>query len=127
MIITFFMVVMIMVFVSCNKVQTSDTKMQDTAFSMGTSFTTTLYGSDSKVLESDLEAVRVALETMDQDISWRNEGSLVSIFNQEHKVSVGKYEHVFEVALDVAKNSQGAFDPTVLSVSELWGIGTENQ
>ncbi len=127
MIITFFMIVMIMVFVSCNKVETNDVKVQDTAFSMGTSFTTTLYGSDSKVLEADLEEIRVALEQMDLDISWRNEGSLVSIFNQEHNVSVGKYERVFQVALEVAESSQGAFDPTVLSVSELWGIGTENQ
>ena len=124
---SFLMVIMMMVFVSCNKVETAPVNAQDTVFSMGTSFTTTLYGNNSDEMYRMLEDVRQTLEVFDADISWRNEGSLVSIFNKDKQVSVGDYEKLFQVALDVADRSHGAFDPTVLSVSELWGIGTENQ
>lgn len=124
---TILMVAMMMVFVSCNKVETEGVNAQDTAFSMGTVFTSTLYGSDSEELSENLEAISQSLTDVDTDISWRNEGSMVSIFNQEHEIAVTEHAKVFEVALDVAQKSQGAFDPTILSVSELWGIGTENQ
>ena len=124
---TFLMVVMMMVFVSCNQLETEDVKVQDTAFSMGTSFTSTLYGRNSETLGDTLENIRQVLEDVDFEISWRNEDSYISIFNQEQQTSVGEHEKVFQVALDVADQSQGAFDPTVLAVSELWGIGTEDQ
>ena len=121
------MVVMMMVFVSCNKVETEDVKVQNTVISMGTSFTSTLYGSDSDALTANLASVEQLLGKIDAEISWRNEGSLVSIFNAEHQTSVGEHEKLFQTAMEVAAKSQGAFDPTVLSVSELWGIGTESQ
>lgn len=129
-VIMFLMILVMMVFVSCNQVGTKsaeDVRVQDTVFSMGTSFTSTLYGSDSEVLEENLEDICQALEKVNQDISWRNEDSLVDVFNQQHTVAVEEHAKVFEVALDVAAQSQGAFDPTVLSVSELWGIGTSAQ
>ena len=123
-----FLIIAMMVFVSCDKVtQTEDVKAQDTAFSMGTAITSTLYGSNSDILEQNLASVRECLSKVDQEISWRNEGSLTDIFNKEHSVSVGNREEVFRQALDVAKESGGAFDPTVLSVSELWDIGGENE
>ena len=123
-----FLIIAMMVFVSCDKVtQTEDVKVQDTAFSMGTAITSTLYGSNSDILEQNLASVRECLSKVDQEISWRNEGSLTDIFNKEHSVSVGNREEVFRQALDVAKESGGAFDPTVLSVSELWDIGGENE
>ena len=118
---------MMMVFVSCNKVETEDVKVQNTVISMGTSFTSTLYGSDSDVLTENLVSIEQLLYKVDQEISWRNEGSLVYLFNAGQQVSVGEHEKVFQTALEVARKSQGAFDPTVLSVSELWGIGTETQ
>ena len=124
---TFLMVVMMMVFVSCNQLETEDVKVQDTAFSMGTSFTSTLYGKNTETLDDTLKNISQVLADADLEISWRNEDSYISIFNQEQQTSVGEHEKVFQVALDVADQSQGAFDPTVLAVSELWGIGTEDQ
>ncbi|WP_405319294.1 FAD:protein FMN transferase [Frisingicoccus sp.] len=125
---TLLLIVMIMVFVSCDKVLTKEeVKVQDTAFSMGTAITSTLYGRNSDELEKNLQSVNQCLTDVDLDISWRNEGSLVSIFNEKHSVDVSSRESVFETALDIAGKSGGAFDPTVLSVSELWNIGSEEQ
>lgn len=124
------MILMVMVFVSCNSNEIKNAevvRVQDTAFSMGTSFTSTLYGDDSEKLNENLTAIANVLEETDRNISWRNEGSLVHQFNISHSVSVGDYAEVFETALEVAEESHGAFDPTVLSVSDLWGIGTSSQ
>ena len=56
-VVTFIMIVMMMVFVSCNKVEKDDVKVQNTAFSMGTSFTSTLYGKDQESLEKELISI----------------------------------------------------------------------
>ena len=57
-ILTLFLVSVIMVFVSCNKVSTEETAdVQDTAFSMGTAITSTLYGRNREDLEENLETV----------------------------------------------------------------------
>ena len=127
-ILTLFLVSVIMVFVSCNKVSTEETAdVQDTAFSMGTAITSTLYGRNREDLEENLERISQCLSDVDRDISWREEDSLVDVFNRQHEVSVDSREEVFQLALEVAQESGGAFDPTVLSVSGLWDIGGENQ
>lgn len=127
-VVTLLLIVVTMVFVACDKSLTNETvKEQSTAFSMGTAITTTLYGRNSSQLEENLAAVSQSLTAVDADISWRNDGSLVSIFNQEHMADVSSRARAFEVALDVAEQSGGAFDPTVLSVSQLWNIGSEGQ
>lgn len=125
---TLFLIVMIMVFISCDKVLTNEeAKVQDTAFAMGTAITSTLYGSNSDKLAENLQLVNQCLTDVDLDISWRHEGSQVSVFNKEHYADVSGREAVYEAALDVAEQSGGAFDPTILSVSELWNIGSEGQ
>lgn len=118
----------VMAFVSCDKALTeSAAEAQDTAFSMGTAITSTLYGRNGNQLEDNLEKIRRCLGEVDSDISWRKENSMVDTFNQQHEVSVGEREEVFRKALEIAADSGGAFDPTVLSVSGLWDIGGENQ
>lgn len=122
------LVSVIMVFISCDKVLTEQmAEAQDTAFSMGTAITSTLYGRNKNQLEENLKLISQCLDDVDQDISWRKDGSLVSVFNQQHEVSVGDREEVFRTALEVAEDSGGSFDPTVLSVSGLWDIGGEDQ
>ena len=50
-----FLVSVIMVFISCNKVSTEGTAdVQDTAFSMGTAITSTLYGRNREELEENI-------------------------------------------------------------------------
>ncbi len=118
----------IMVFVSCDKFLSEQaSEAQNTTFAMGTAITSTLYGKNETVLEENLEMISHCLNTVDLDISWRQEDSLVSVFNREHEVSTGDREEVFKTALEIAAASGGAFDPTILSVSDLWNIGGENQ
>lgn len=113
---------------SCSKLSAeAPAEVQDTAFSMGTAITTTLYGKNRETAEANLTAVRECLSSVDEDISWRIDGSLTSIFNMKHEASVTEREEVYHLALEVAEQSGGAFDPTVLPVSRLWDFGGEGQ
>jgi thiamine biosynthesis lipoprotein len=117
-----------MVFVSCDAASGGQTvEAQNVDFSMGTAITSTLYGRNEAVLEENLAEISQCLSTVDAEISWRQEDSLVDVFNKQHEVSVEGREEVFQLALEIAKESGGAFDPTILSVSKLWDIGGENQ
>ncbi len=50
------------------------------------------------------------------------EGSLAYRFNTEHQADMSEMKEVFEDALQVSKDSQGAFDLTVLPLSQLWNF-----
>lgn len=113
-----------MALTSCSK---PPVQGQNTSFSMGTAITTTLYGDDSSNIESGLAAVSASLDAVDKDISWRIDGSVTDIFNEQHEAVTGDREEVYRIALDVAEKSGGAFDPTILPVSKLWDFGGENQ
>lgn len=55
-------------------------------------------------------------------LSWREEGSLAYKFNTEHQTDMSEIKEVLEDALRVSKDSQGAFDLTVLPLSQLWNF-----
>lgn len=115
-----------MIFTSCGK-PAAPVQGQNTDFSMGTAITTTLYGNSEDAIEANLSAVSECLASVDQDISWRMDGSMTALFNANHEAVVGDREEVYWIALDVADKSGGAFDPTVLPISRLWDIGGEGQ
>lgn len=100
---------------------------QATFFAMGTAFTATYYGMDVKLLDELLAETDRELTQIDKDISWRIGDSLVDRFNADHFVDAGEYVDVFSQALEVADKTSGAFDPTILSVSELWKFESGEQ
>lgn len=127
-ILMFFLVSVILLFTVIDKVIVKEPEeVKDTSFSMGTAVTTTLYGSNSESAAENLAAVSRRLTEVDNHISWRIENSLTALFNQQHEVSLGDYEEVYQFALDVARESGGAFDPTILAVSKIWDFGGEHQ
>lgn len=71
-------------------------------------------------IEAELDAVVQAMSTWlpDSDISRFNRSEAGS----EHALPAN-FAHVLRCALDVARSSQGAFDPTVGPLVGLWGFG----
>ncbi len=98
---------------------------QETFFAMGTAFTATYYGMDAKLLNEMLEQTEQCLTKTDQDISWRIGDSLVDKLNADHVVDAGAYTDIFRLVLEIADQTSGAFDPTILPVSELWKFDGE--
>ena len=69
-----------------------------------------------------MQEAEQALYGCDSLLSWREEGSLAYRFNTEHQADMSEMKEVFEDALQVSKDSQGAFDLTVLPLSQLWNF-----
>jgi len=80
-------------------------------------------GLDPRVIRPDIEAV---LNKVDRQMSpWRTD----SVLSQFNRASAGQHElppetlHVTRAALDIARASGGAFDPTVGPLVARWGFG----
>ena len=100
-----------------------DTEEDGTAssyiFTMGTVFDIRVFAEDASEIMQEAEQ---ALYGCDSLLSWREEGSLAYRFNTEHQADMSEMKEVFEDAFQVSKDSQGAFDLTVLPLSQLWNF-----
>lgn len=98
-----------------------------TDFVMDTVLAETLYGSEDKTEE--IKKLLSSLET--EQLSWRKEDSVAAQINrkcgQGKKVSIGEdFARWTKDSLDLAKKSQGAFDPTIGNLTRLWNIEGED-
>lgn len=98
-----------------------------TNFVMDTVLQETVYGSNDVTQEI---ADRLS-EIETKELSWREENSEVARINArcskgENVVMSDDFYHWTEVSLDLAKNSGGAFDPTIGNLTRLWNIEGEN-
>lgn len=101
-------------------------KYTNTDFAMNTVVSETLYTRGENLNTSVGELLR---ETEEELLSWTKEDSQISLVNQ----SGGKTTEVsselagyLEKILQLARDSEGAFEPTLGKVIRLWDIGGEN-
>jgi len=75
--------------------------------------------------EHDLgNEILAVLQQVDTTLSMFNEASIVSAVNQNKEVSVNAmFKDVFSIAQQVAKSTDGAFDPTIAPLVNAWGFG----
>jgi len=101
------------------------------ATTMGTDYSVTIAGVAPNVrLETELRAaVEQRLEEINRQMSHYRPDSELSRFNrsvQTTPVKVSpKLAHVTRRALELARDSDGAFDPTLEPLLRLWGFGSE--
>lgn len=104
----------------------SDDAETMTTYAMGSIVQQTVYGSQAEAAESAASSAVTALENR---ISWRVEDSEISKLNQaagKTDVTLSKETaNLLELLLDVAKQSGGAFDPTIAPLSLLWNFDTD--
>ena len=123
--ITAFLVLLVIQFTACGQVagQSSTSEDDGTAssyiFTMGTVFDIRVFAQDASGIMQQAEQ---ALYGCDKLLSWREEGSLAYRFNTEHQADMSEIKEVLEDALRVSKDSNGAFDLTVLPLSQLWNF-----
>ncbi len=94
------------------------------AIAMGTIVTAKTYGENTG---PENEIIINSVKQLDELISWRQEGSLVDRLNKTNFVNSSSLADIVNVCNKVSKDSGGAFDLTVGSLSNLWAIGTENE
>ena len=97
-----------------------------TGYVMGSYMQQTIYSRDGEAAAAD--ALTRAAET-EALISWRVEDSDIQKLNAAAGISAvpihDRTRSILTAALDVAKQSGGAFDPTILPVSSLWNFDGE--
>ncbi len=86
-------------------------------FVMGTVFEVRAIGND---VQPALTKAEELLYDCDQLISWRQDGSLTYAFNQTHEQDMTTIDAMIAEALQISEDSEGAFDMTVLPLSEVW-------
>ncbi|MDR3179188.1 MAG: FAD:protein FMN transferase [Oscillospiraceae bacterium] len=95
---------------------------------MGLKINQTVYGEGAQKAS---RAAEKQINTLLSQISWNNDGSQIQKVNKDsHKSWVDVSPGVLSIllkALDVANDTKGAFDPTVLPISMLWSSYFENK
>ena len=92
---------------------------QDEGFVFGTVYHIT-YQSD----ENHQKEIEAELKKVDQSLSPFNKTSIISSVNRNEKVKVNEmFKEVFELAENISKETDGAFDITVAPMVNAWGFG----
>lgn len=95
-----------------------------TGYAMGTYIMQTVYGKNGKAAA---DKASEEIHSLENAISWRISSSEIAKLNKNAgngDVTIdGETCSILRESLDVAQKSNGAFDPTILPVSSLWGFG----
>lgn len=94
------------------------------AVAMDTVVTAKTYGKNTASLN---ETVISIIKQLDSTISRYDENSLVYKLNEEKSLASNDISNLISMCSKVSLESDGVFDITVTSLSDLWGIGTENE
>lgn len=91
-------------------------------FAQGTTYHITYFDKKDRFLKNDIDHL---LAKFDLSVSTYNKNSIISKINTNEKnVKLDKYFiSCFNKAKEVWKNTNGAFDPTVYPLSNIWGFG----
>lgn len=90
----------------------------------GTTFQVTYLSPDSISYQAETEAL---LDDIDRSLSLYRPGSLINRFNESRRGVIMDrfFRQVIEKALEVSRQSEGAFDVTVKPLVDAWGFGVE--
>ncbi|MBR3815629.1 MAG: FAD:protein FMN transferase [Clostridia bacterium] len=91
---------------------------------MNTIMTQKIY---SEVPGSQITDIITIVNVLEKMISFKDIDSQLSILNREGTLDNGAIADVLRVCTEISEKSGGVFDVTVGELSELWGIGTENE
>jgi thiamine biosynthesis lipoprotein len=97
---------------------------QSTDFAMGTVINQTLYTDNDEIAPA---VIRLLTQTENELLSWRVDESEIAQINtkaQNGEAATISYETrgYLDIALSIAKESDGAFDPTIGYLTRLWGF-----
>lgn len=117
-----FLVLLIVGTVLIIRQQRSTPYQKSADFIFGTSFHVT-YQCDSNLTES----IKTELMKVDASLSPFNEESVISAINNNKEVRPDQmFIEVFNLAMGISKDTDGAFDITVAPLVNAWGFGFKN-
>lgn len=114
--------VSIILFTACNSVpEIEETRLSGQA--QGSTFTIKYIGTSSLNIASGVDSI---FKVIDYSLSTYNKNSLITAINSADFFPVkvdNLFQTVFNRSIEIANETNGAFDPTVGKLVELWGFG----
>ena len=101
--------------------RTDDTPHRRTVFAMDTVMNLTVYGKNG---EKALDAAEQELYRLDALLARGTEGSAVYTLNHEGAVIDSEVAYLLRAGGSISKMTDGAFDPTIAELLDLWGFGS---
>lgn len=98
-------------------------------YAMGTVTNTTLYGNSQDLNETEQKMIDKMKQLETGQLSWRKQSSGVAKLNQGSRGKVSLSEPLytwFKKSLQIAKDSGGAADPAIGSLTQMWDFESKN-
>lgn len=95
---------------------------EETRFALGTYVTIKAWGEPDSLLKGAVNAAFREIDRIDSLSSIFSTRSAVYQLNQEGKIVSAELAGLIQKALEVSAKSEGAFDPTVMPLIQIWGF-----
>lgn len=119
--------VLLAILVGCGEQEEEIIEASTEFFAMDTYMSLSATGVEA---QAAIEASVNYIQELESAISRTDESSEIYAINHSDgeivTVSDLTYE-IIKIAVECAENTDGKFDPTICAITDLWGIGTENQ
>ena len=108
---------------SCGTKPTKEILVSNYGYTQGTTYSIRYMSTDAIDYQSDIDSV---LKAVDMSMSTYIEESIISKINRNESMQTDSlFVRVIEMAMQIASDTQGAFDPTIAAVVNFWGFGFE--
>ena len=110
---------------SCSSQSKQKVYLHNTGFIYGTIYNLTYESPEGKDLQLNVDSL---LNVLDNSLSTFNKKSVISKVNTNEPVVLDSFfVEVFERSIEINKWSDGAFDPTVAPLVNVWGFGFKHK
>mgnify|MGYP001189250057 CR=1 FL=1 len=107
--------------ICCSPEQKKEILTSNYGYTQGTTYSIQYLSPNGKNIQNNIDSI---LSRVDLSLSTYQEESLISKINRnETKKLDSLYKRVLISALNIAKNTKGAFDPTIAPLVNFWGFG----
>ena len=108
---------------SCGTKPTKEILVSNYGYTQGTTYSIRYMSTDAIDYQSDIDSV---LKAVNMSMSTYIEESNISKINRNESMQTDSlFVRVFEIAMQISSDTQGAFDPTIAAVVNFWGFGFE--
>jgi len=108
---------------SCGSEPKNEILVSNYGYTQGTTYSIRYMSVNAVDYQSDIDSV---LHAVDLSMSTYMEGSLISKINRNESMQTDSlFLRVFEAAMIIASETNGAFDPTIAPMVNYWGFGFE--
>jgi thiamine biosynthesis lipoprotein len=109
--------------ISCGTTPTNKVLVSNYGYTQGTTYNIRYMSPDAVDHQSNIDSI---LHAVDRSLSTYEEESVISKINKNESMQTDSlFMRVFEMAMNIAKDTEGAFDPTIAPIVNFWGFGFE--